>query len=180
MITNLCWGCHAQFQSSRSYVFLCTRYAYTEVARALLNAGAYIDAVQREQRTPLHLVSAHGHVDVARILLNRNANMEAKDFEFWRPLHLASRHGRLEVARLLVQHGAAFDVAVDNGRMRPLHMASLGCHVDVVRYLLDLGAQVSDSTLGFSCDCDGANGCSYTQEDKDEVLRMQRNALNNG
>lgn len=47
-------------------------------ARALLAAGAAVDATDAEGRTPLLLAASRGHVDMVRVLLAAGAALEAQ------------------------------------------------------------------------------------------------------
>ena len=41
-------------------------YGYVDVAKALIQNGADVNAVQTEKETPLHYTAKHDHVDVAK------------------------------------------------------------------------------------------------------------------
>ena len=45
----------------------------------LLNAGANINARNREGNTPLHFAAGNGHTEAIRILLDAGADIDAKN-----------------------------------------------------------------------------------------------------
>jgi ankyrin repeat protein len=72
-----------------------------QVVEALLKDDADANVLDKNGRTPLHLVSERGYVDGARILLNSGADTKSRDKDNMTPLHLALQNGHLEVAKLL-------------------------------------------------------------------------------
>jgi len=93
------------------------------VAKVLLEAGAYVDEKDRTDWTPLHEAAMWGNADVARILLEAGANVSAKSNDKWTPLHLAAYRGHSDVAKILLEAGANAS-AKDNNGMTPLRIAS--------------------------------------------------------
>ena len=100
--------------------------AGAEVMRALLDAGAAVEAEDDEGRRPLHLAAQRGHMDGVAVLLGRGADVRARDADGATPLHLAcgrpfvfSRRAA-EMIGLLLQAGADVNAA-DAGGRRPAH-----------------------------------------------------------
>ena len=101
-----------------------------EVARALLDAGAPIDAADSDGRRALHLAVAYDAYETAALLLARGADVHATDNAGATPLHAAREfwpsYDLVEpqhFIELLLEHGADAR-AVDLGGRTPLH--SLG------------------------------------------------------
>ena len=77
----------------------------TSQVRQLLDQGAYIEAKDHYDQTPLQFASYNGHTDTAKLLLDRGANIEAKTKDGWTPLHLASAYGHTDITELLRNKG---------------------------------------------------------------------------
>ena len=56
--------------------------------------GGSIDAVDSEQKTPLHLAAYKGHASAVEYLLEKGADMELKDEDGNHPIHLAADEGQ--------------------------------------------------------------------------------------
>jgi uncharacterized protein len=104
--------------------------------RALLDAGADIDARDAQGRTAL-LAATHGNaVEAARLLIERGADLEIPDDLKDTPFLYAGAEGRLEILRLLVKAGARLDGRNRYGGNALIPAAHHG-HVEVVRELLE-------------------------------------------
>merc|ERR1711871_1008570 len=77
-----------------------------EVAMALVDRVADVDARDVNQRTPLHDACWKGHMELAMALVDRGADVDARDVDQRTPLHDACRKGHMEVAMALVKKGA--------------------------------------------------------------------------
>jgi ankyrin repeat protein len=97
-----------------------------EVARALLDHGAYVNAKDNRGRTPLHRVfGAGGYSDdvrfgIAQLLVERGADVNTSDKCEETPLHLAPYSPKLNLVRMLVDHGANVNAKNSHGQT-PLH-----------------------------------------------------------
>ncbi len=82
----------------------------------LLDAGADVDARNRDLSTPLHSAAFMGRADIVRLLLERNADPNALDANGFRPLD-SSRADPETTAGLAELLGVAYDnTTVDDGR----------------------------------------------------------------
>lgn len=98
-----------------------------EVAQALLDHGARIDAKTKRGLTPLHTAQS---VDVAKVLIQNGADINAKDEQGRTPLHtvaswdVAYYHvgDPREIAQLLLENGLDINEPDQLGRT-PLHLA---------------------------------------------------------
>jgi truncated hemoglobin YjbI len=82
----------------------CASEAGPEIVRALLRAGAEVDACGGVTRaTPLHMAARRGHVEIARALLDAGAATDARDRKGDTPLERARNCRREAVARLLLE-----------------------------------------------------------------------------
>ena len=79
---------------------------HMEVAMALVDRGADVDARTVFQSTPLHYACHNGHMEVAMALVDRGADVDAVDGDQRTPLLFACVNGRNEVALALISRGA--------------------------------------------------------------------------
>lgn len=72
-----------------------------EISRALIAAGADVNAMQHGGWTPLHAAALHGNVPLVRLLLEAGANPAAKNDTGQTPAALAKTKNHKEVIALL-------------------------------------------------------------------------------
>ncbi|XP_046983444.1 poly [ADP-ribose] polymerase tankyrase-1-like isoform X1 [Schistocerca americana] len=103
--------------------------------RALIAAGADVEARGGLGRTALHWAAGRGDVEAARLLVGAGAAVDARDDDGWTPLHVAAYNGRAEVAAALLVAGAdrgattrggqtALDLARESAYRRLVEMLS--------------------------------------------------------
>jgi uncharacterized protein len=93
-------------------------FGQAETARVLIQAGAAVNAVSRNEMhvTPLHSAAAARRDEVARMLIDAGADVNAKEQGGYTPLHAAAQNGDVELIDLLLDHGARLDARTDDGR----------------------------------------------------------------
>src|SRR5512144_2160920 len=103
-----------------------------EVARILLEAGAFVDAVaDNEMRVqPLHSAAASRHLEVCRLLLAAGAHVNARQAGGFTPLHAAAQNGDPELVELFLSARADPRAATDAGDT-PAATAEAAGHADV-------------------------------------------------
>ena len=74
---------------------------YPTAIDALLNAGADIDARDRERCTPLHWAAQNGHTNAITTLLDAGADPMAQTANGLTPRAVAQKQGRTEIAAVL-------------------------------------------------------------------------------
>ncbi len=120
---------------------------HSEVAQALINAGALIDARSNGGFTPLMFAAQGGHPDSIRILLASGADINHASLDGTSPLLVALAGGHWNVTELLLEHGAAPNRA-DNRGFTALHYAAMRSNmVPAVQPLLTYGANPNARTL---------------------------------
>jgi uncharacterized protein len=119
---------------------LATRQNLVPVIKALLEAGAAVDAPCDRGQTALLVTSYRGFPEAAVLLLAHGANPNIPYEEDW-PLGLAVNYGYTEIVKAMLDKGALLNVQDSYGKT-PLHRAAFGGHDDIVEALLQKGADV--------------------------------------
>jgi ankyrin repeat protein len=104
--------------------------------KALVAAGAGIEAVDGEGRTPLLIATHANAIAAARELIAAGANVNAKDRKSDTPFLYAGAEGRLEILRLILATGRANLADTNRYGGTALIPAAHHGHPDTVRELL--------------------------------------------
>ncbi len=110
---------------------------------ALLNAGANVNAADKDLVSPLHLAP---NVPTARALLDRGAALNAISTTRGTPLHVAAAMGHVELLGFLLAKGAEPNLKAGDGRTaleEILSPRSAGARPDLSRYDLCAALLVS-------------------------------------
>lgn len=121
-----------------------------EICKLLLDAGADIDAVDRneEARKPIHSAAYYGGSGITcKLLLDAGADVNAKDANGWTPLLLAAQTGCARTGGVLIAAGADVDARDEKG-FTPLMMAVLNGDEVFCQALLRAGAN-KDAVCAF-------------------------------
>ncbi|MDR3179395.1 MAG: ankyrin repeat domain-containing protein [Holosporaceae bacterium] len=118
----------------------------------LIRAGANVNWLGRNYRTPLHYAVREGNIEAVKILLKNGANVVVntpdKD-NAKTPLHYAAQEGYIDILKILLEYGAQVDV-MNNMGMTPLHYAAMGKHADIVEFLVkEAGANIRIKVSGY-------------------------------
>jgi hypothetical protein len=111
--------------------------------RALLAAGADVNAKDKDGNTPLLEATLNFHGDIVDMLLSSGANVNAKGEDGDTVLLYAAGHGDIELVESLLRRNAKVNVQNVNGDCALIRAASNG-HVEVVKALLLRGANVDE------------------------------------
>ena len=65
----------------------------------------FINTVDEEMDTALHIASQSGYLDTVAVLLELGGDVNARTDTNASPLHLAAAGGHTEIVQLLVDHG---------------------------------------------------------------------------
>jgi ankyrin repeat protein len=117
------------------------------VAQLLLEHGVDVNALDKDNATPLHLASSHGMPEIARLLLDHGAKTNVENLLGQTPLHVVSQsrgfsYETPDVARLLLEFGVDVN-AQDKDQATPLHFACSHGNFETALVLLDHGAKVN-------------------------------------
>jgi len=112
----------------------------TCMVRALVSAGADVNAQRNDGASALSFASREGYLDVVNVLLKNRADVATRDNLGRTPLWFAAARGQTDVVRALVRARADVNTQRNDG-VSALTFASQG-HSDTVNVLLDNGADV--------------------------------------
>jgi len=119
------------------------RQGDAQKVRALLDAGADVNARDRRAETPLHHAALLSRLEVARVLVEGGADVRACSPDGTTPLHYAAADANgTAVLELLLERGADVNAANRDGRT-PLHWAVRRCSAETVAVLLAHRAHVN-------------------------------------
>lgn len=113
----------------------------------LINAGAKVNARDKNNNTPLHNFVVSRSTDVEK-LLDRGADINAKNNQGRTPLHLAANEHFYPTVEELLKYPRIEVNAQDNEGNTPLHLAAAkevksSCAEQMIRILLAKGARVN-------------------------------------
>ena len=125
---------------------LAAQFSSAQVVKALIEAGADLEAEDNHRLTPLHLAAQFDQsATVVRVLIEAGANVAAEDQLRSQPLHTAACYNpSVDVAIALIAAGANVNSLVLRGLEHgtPLHFACL-FNPGIVGALLEAGARVN-------------------------------------
>ncbi|XP_038133002.1 histone-lysine N-methyltransferase EHMT2 [Cyprinodon tularosa] len=133
----------SESQNRRSALHAAAQRGLLEVCYMLIQAGAQVDAKDKDLRTPLLEAVINNHVDVARYLIQNGACVYHVEEDGYTGLHHAAKLGNLEIVNMLLETGQVDVNAQDNGGWTPIIWAAEHKHVEVIKSLLNRGADVS-------------------------------------
>ena len=109
--------------------------------RALVDAGADVNAPQGDGMTALHWAAELGDAETVKFLIDSGANLEAVTrLGAFTPLHVAGEAGQGAATKLLVEAGANPHAVSTLGGELPLHYAAEAGSVAAIEVLLEHGA----------------------------------------
>ena len=111
-----------------------------EALRALIAAGARLDARSRHGQTPLMAAAARSTPEIVQVLLEAGSDLEAQDLNGLTPLMHAVRQVRLKAAELLLRAGAQLETCDLRGQTALMHAVASAPDQELVRTLLAAGA----------------------------------------
>jgi len=111
------------------------------LVKALLDAGAAVNAPDEIGRTPLMLAAEAAKRETVRLLLDKGALANARGFEGNTALHLAAEQDDLALTKLLLAKGAQVNSRTEYGTT-PMHNAAAYGQIECVRLLIESGGDI--------------------------------------
>ncbi len=109
-----------------------------DVVKALVEAGADLNAIDEDGGTALSWAADPGRFEVIKYLVEHGADVNAGK----NALATACENGHLDIARYLIDAGAGIEAGLGEHDMTPLVAAAINDHRDVVDLLLERGADL--------------------------------------
>ncbi|OQR89364.1 serine/threonine-protein phosphatase 6 regulatory ankyrin repeat subunit A-like [Achlya hypogyna] len=81
---------------------------HVATVKALIQARANLNQINKNRSTPLYRASLKGHLEVVQMLLDAGADVNLANSDGWSPIHAAADEGVLSVVHALLAAGADF------------------------------------------------------------------------
>lgn len=159
-----------------------------ECLKRLVDAGADVNRLGPNGKTPLHISSGLNNVEITKFLIERGAKTTSKDKYGRSALIFAVMNGSLQCASILLAHGAPFDQP-DRSNNHPLHYACAYGYIEIIDLLMEAGCDpnltndwgLNATTIGvlknyFDCT---RKMLEYSKTDIDGVDQDGRSLLSN-
>lgn len=124
-------------QNRRSALHAAAQRGLLEICYMLIQAGAQVDAKDKDLRTPLLEAVINNHVDVARYLIQNGACVYHVEEDGYTSLHHAAKLGNLEIVNMLLETGQVDELNVC------LHWAAYAGNIDIAELVLNAGCSLS-------------------------------------
>jgi len=120
-------GWSKEFIDSLTLLHWAIEYNHPELAKGLIEAGADMNAQDKNKQTPLHFVAMDNSIELARMLIDAGADVNAEDKDKQTPLHFVARFNHSEIAKMLIEAGADLN-AKDYKKRTPWDVADVGIY----------------------------------------------------
>uniref|UniRef100_A0A671WTC5 Euchromatic histone-lysine N-methyltransferase 2 n=1 Tax=Sparus aurata TaxID=8175 RepID=A0A671WTC5_SPAAU len=130
-------------QNRRSALHAAAQRGLLEICYMLIQAGAKVDAQDKDMRTPLLEAIINNHIEVAHYLIQNGACVYHIEEDGYTGLHHAAKLGNLEILNMLLETGQVDVNAQDSGGWTPIIWAAEHKHITVIKALLNRGADVT-------------------------------------
>jgi ankyrin repeat protein len=121
------------------YITPCDRL---DIVKALIDAGANLNARNCRNETALQLAIDNEKFDIAKILIIAGADVNKQDRFRLTALHHASKRGNLSIMKMLIEAGADLNTQRFDG-LTALHQAVYSKYLDGVKTLIEAGADLN-------------------------------------
>lgn len=107
--------------------------------RLLIELGAKIDQVDKNQRTSLMIASSLGRIEAIELLMKNGSNLNCFDKFGWTALMLGIYYNQKEVVKLLLENGADVNISTKKG-LSAIKVAIDNERASLIPILKDYGA----------------------------------------
>uniref|UniRef100_A0A674P3G7 Euchromatic histone-lysine N-methyltransferase 2 n=1 Tax=Takifugu rubripes TaxID=31033 RepID=A0A674P3G7_TAKRU len=143
MLSNIDPSYQPDAQNKRCALHAAAQRGLLDICYMLVQAGANVDAQDKDLRTPLVEAIINNHIEVARYLIQSGACVYHVEEDGYTGLHHAAKLGNLEIVNMLLETGQVDVNAQDSGGWTPIIWAAEHKHLDVIKVLLNRGADVN-------------------------------------
>lgn len=112
---------------------------YMDIINILISKGAFIDAKDKDENTPLIVAIVKRDEEIVKILINNGADIVGN----YRPFQEAVFRNAKDIAELLIKKGADVNCHDPDNLTPPLHRAAQLCYDEIVVFLISKGADVN-------------------------------------
>jgi ankyrin repeat protein len=123
---------------------------HDEVLDALLEAGAKVDTVDKDDWAPFTALAANGRFSAIKKLVERGNSVHFRTPGNTNLLYFAADFGHVEMVQWLLSQGVDHKIASTSGTAEigetPLYVAAETGHVEVLRLLIDAGGDIHHKT----------------------------------
>ena len=134
-------------KAGRTPLLLATELNKVDFARALIEAGADVNATDAKQDSPYLLAGAEGRLEILKMSLANGADLASTNRYGGTALIPAAERGHVEVVRMLIEAGVKIDHINRLGWTALLEAILLSnggtAHQEIVRLLIAAGADVN-------------------------------------
>jgi ankyrin repeat protein len=131
-----------------SPLMLAAATGHLDLTRAIIDAGADLEARTRDGESALVLAAANGWAEGAALLLEKGADVNARMNNGWTALMRAAGRRRSDIVGMLLENKAEADLKATADGWTALMMAVYDNQPDIVRALIDHGADVNARWAG--------------------------------
>jgi ankyrin repeat protein len=128
--------------NSNTPLILAASLDYLDVAAALIEQGAYVNAKNVFLQTPLMKAAEQGNVEMAKILVEAHAQIDQRSKGYQSALMYAATSGSTQIITLLLENGAYIEARDNQGRTALMY-ASVAGQKAALKLLLQEGAQIN-------------------------------------
>lgn len=129
---------HKNYQGQTCFHVACS-YGFVNIVQYFLEdlkMLAFVDILDNNSNTSLHLASSNGHSSIVSALLNHISSLSVRNEDNNTALELSCRNGYFDISKILISHKSA----VENDKVSndfPLHVACNEGADEVVKLLLE-------------------------------------------